>query len=273
LRIFSILPDTELATRQAVRVTADRHPGFPCRVSLRDARAGETLLLLNYEHLPVATPYRSRHAIYVRENAAEARLEVDEIPEVLRTRLLSLRSFDDAGMMIDADVVQGRDLAVCNRAHVRITQCSVPARPQRQARVFRGSGRTCASLGQVAPQCRRIHAEHPPKASAQAFRATEAARSSHLFDGTAVTGERAAGRLGAQTFDSFRRAHSRFCQKGPGKIARTHAGIFGQRRYAVPFTKIAAHMIQEAREAPMCALHPQQRRELRLSAGPAVVNH
>jgi len=102
---------TELAVHQAVRVTADRYPGFPCRVSLRDARAGETLLLVNYEHLPVATPYRSRHAIYVRENAAEARLQVDEIPEVLRTRLLSLRSFDDAGMMIDADVVPGCDLA------------------------------------------------------------------------------------------------------------------------------------------------------------------
>jgi hypothetical protein len=105
------LTDAELADHQAVRVTADRHPGFPCRVSLCDAQAGETLLLVNYEHLPVATPYRSRHAIYVRENAAEARLEVDEIPEVLRTRLLSLRSFDSAGMMIDADVMQGRDLA------------------------------------------------------------------------------------------------------------------------------------------------------------------
>jgi hypothetical protein len=104
------LSDKELAAHQAVRVTADRQPGFPCRVSLRDARAGETLLLLNYEHLPVATPYRSRHAIYVRENAVEAHLGVDEIPEVLHTRLLSLRSFDDAGMMIDADVAQGHAL-------------------------------------------------------------------------------------------------------------------------------------------------------------------
>jgi hypothetical protein len=105
------MSDAELAVRQAVRVTADRHPGFPCRVSLRDARAGESLLLVNYEHLPVATPYRSRHAIYVRENAAEARLEVDEIPEVLRTRLLSLRSCCDGGVMFYAHVVQGRDLA------------------------------------------------------------------------------------------------------------------------------------------------------------------
>jgi hypothetical protein len=70
-----------------------------------------TLLLLNYEHLAVATPYRSRYAIYVRENAVEARLDVDEIPEVLQMRLLSVRAFDRAGMLIDADVVQGSDLA------------------------------------------------------------------------------------------------------------------------------------------------------------------
>jgi hypothetical protein len=105
------LPDAELATRAAVRVRADRHPGFPCRVSLRDARVGETLLLVNYEHLKVATPYRSRHAIFVLENATEAQLEVGEIPEVLRSRLLSLRAFDNTGMMIDADVMQGRELA------------------------------------------------------------------------------------------------------------------------------------------------------------------
>lgn len=106
------LSDTELAARAAVRVTADRLPGFPCRVSLCEAQAGELLLLLNYEHLSVASPYRSCHAIYVRENASEAQLEVDEVPEILRTRLLSLRAFDEEGMMIDADVMQGRDLVV-----------------------------------------------------------------------------------------------------------------------------------------------------------------
>lgn len=105
------LPDTELAARGAVRVTADRYPGFPCRVSLCDALQGEVLLLLNYEHLAVASPYRSCHAIYVRENARDAQPEVDEVPEVLRTRLLSLRAFDDAGVMIDADVMEGRCLA------------------------------------------------------------------------------------------------------------------------------------------------------------------
>src|SRR5581483_8202710 len=61
------LSDEELASRSIQRHTADVSPGFPCRVSLQDAAPGETLLLLNYEHLSVASPYRSRYALYVRE--------------------------------------------------------------------------------------------------------------------------------------------------------------------------------------------------------------
>jgi hypothetical protein len=104
------LSDAELAKQDIVRHTADRSPGFPCRVSLRDAEAGETLLLLNYEHLAVATPYRSRHAIYVREYAEEARVAVNDIPDVLRRRLLSLRAFDKQGMLLDADVADGHHI-------------------------------------------------------------------------------------------------------------------------------------------------------------------
>jgi uncharacterized protein DUF1203 len=105
------LPDRELASRGMLRRIADQRPGFPCRVSLRDADVGEAVLLLNYEHLPVASPYRSRHAIYVREHATEYRPGIDEVPEVLGMRLLSVRAFDADGMMLDADVVQGTDLA------------------------------------------------------------------------------------------------------------------------------------------------------------------
>ena len=101
------LPETSLTARGVVRRIADRRPGFPCRVSLREAEVGEPVLLLNHEHLAVAGPYRSRHAIYVREHAVQCRPEVNEVPEVLRTRLLSLRAFGDEGMMIDADVAEG----------------------------------------------------------------------------------------------------------------------------------------------------------------------
>jgi Protein of unknown function (DUF1203) len=105
------LSDAELAKQAIVRRTADKSPGFPCRVSLRDAEPGETLLLLNFEHLDVASPYRSRYAIYVREYAEEAQVAVNEVPAVLRGRLLSLRAFDKRGMLLDADVADGRDIA------------------------------------------------------------------------------------------------------------------------------------------------------------------
>ena len=100
------LSDAELAREGAIRMRADSKPGFPCRVTLEDAEPGEDLLLLNYEHLPVATPYRSRHAIFVREHAAASFDAIDRLPLMLRS-LMSLRAFDADGMMVDADVAEG----------------------------------------------------------------------------------------------------------------------------------------------------------------------
>jgi len=103
------LSDAELAQHCAVRRTVDADHGYPCRISLTDAGIGDEVILVNYEHLAVATPYRSRHAIYVREG--EVRFDaVDEVPQMLRKRLLSLRGFDGDGMMTSADVVEGRDI-------------------------------------------------------------------------------------------------------------------------------------------------------------------
>jgi hypothetical protein len=105
------LPDEALPAHRARRVVADSHPGYPCRVSLVDARIGESLLLVNYQHLDVDTPYRSGYAIYVREQADEAHPGINEIPPVLRTRLMSLRAMSAQGMLLAADVAEGAALA------------------------------------------------------------------------------------------------------------------------------------------------------------------
>ena len=105
------MSDADLAVRQVVRMTVVKKPDAPCRVTLADADIGEQVLLLNHEHLPVASPYRSAHAIFVRAGAAAAASFIDEVPEVLACRLLSLRGFDDAGMMQSAEVVDGAMLA------------------------------------------------------------------------------------------------------------------------------------------------------------------
>ena len=101
------LSDGELAKCRARRVVANGS-GFPERIEMRDAEPGETLLLVNFEHQDADTPYRSSHAVYVREGATE-RWSGDYLPEVMRKRLLSLRAFSSEGSMVDADVVEGRD--------------------------------------------------------------------------------------------------------------------------------------------------------------------
>ncbi len=106
--LFS-LSDAELAQRLAVRRTVDEEHGFPCRISLTDANVGDEVILVNYGHLDVASPYRSRHAIYVREGEVPFDA-VDTVPDMLGRRLLSLRGFDAEGMMTAADVVDGRHL-------------------------------------------------------------------------------------------------------------------------------------------------------------------
>jgi hypothetical protein len=101
------LSDEALAAMGVKRCIVDKKPGFPDRVEVRDLEIGETALLLNYTHQAANNPYRASHAIFVREGA-EARYDrVDEIPEVLRLRPISLRAFDADDMMIDADVADG----------------------------------------------------------------------------------------------------------------------------------------------------------------------
>lgn len=104
------LDDDALAARGVKRCIVDENPGFPDRVELRDLEPGERVLLLNYEHQPADTPYRSSHAVFVREGANVRYDRINEIPEVMRSRPLSLRAFDRDGMMLDADLVDGKDV-------------------------------------------------------------------------------------------------------------------------------------------------------------------
>jgi hypothetical protein len=104
------LSDDELAARGAVRRIADaRQPGYPCRISLTDSKPGDELILVNYEHHAVASPYRMRFAVYVRkgEQMFDA---ADTVPEQLRTRTLAVRGFDAGAMMTGWELTEGKDL-------------------------------------------------------------------------------------------------------------------------------------------------------------------
>jgi hypothetical protein len=104
------LSDEELAKHGAKRYVADSTPGYPDRIEVRDAEPGETLILLNYIHQPADNPYRASHAIFVREGAETAYDRINEIPDAMRLRQISLRAFDADDLMVDADLVDGREI-------------------------------------------------------------------------------------------------------------------------------------------------------------------
>ena len=54
-------------------VTADAHPGYPCRLSLEDATVGETLYALSYEHQAAQNPYRASGPYFRSPGAAAGR--------------------------------------------------------------------------------------------------------------------------------------------------------------------------------------------------------
>jgi Protein of unknown function (DUF1203) len=107
--LFS-LSDEELAATGAVRrIADDRNPGYPCRVSLTDSNPGDELILVNYEHHAVDSPYRMRFAIYLR--AGDKTFDAfDTVPDQLRARMRAVRAFDTGAMMIGHALVDGKEL-------------------------------------------------------------------------------------------------------------------------------------------------------------------
>ena len=107
--LFS-LDDDELAQKGARRLVVDAKPGFPCRVSLQDAEIGERVILVPYVHHDVESPYRASGPIFVRETAKQIELAPGEIPEVVAGRVMSVRAYNDKGMMVNAAVTPGKEL-------------------------------------------------------------------------------------------------------------------------------------------------------------------
>jgi hypothetical protein len=101
------LSDAELAEHGAARRIADGRR--PCRISLSDANPGDELILVNYEHHAVSSPYRMRFAIYIRRGE-ETFDAIGEVPDQLRKRTLAVRGFDASGMMTGWEIVEGTNV-------------------------------------------------------------------------------------------------------------------------------------------------------------------
>jgi len=107
--LFS-LDDNELAQKGVHRMIVDAKPGFPCRVSLQDAEIGERVILLPFVHHDVESSYRASGPIFVCETAKQVELAPNEIPDVVASRMMSVRAYNDKGMMINAAVTPGSQL-------------------------------------------------------------------------------------------------------------------------------------------------------------------
>jgi hypothetical protein len=99
-----------LAARGIVRERINECPGAPCRITLDDIPVGDNALLLSHTHQPAATPYRQAGPIFV-SRAGQAWDAINVAPPALARRILSLRGYDIAGMMIAAALTPGADLA------------------------------------------------------------------------------------------------------------------------------------------------------------------
>ncbi len=102
-----LLGDTELEAIGARRMYADEADAYPCRISLMRVPVGEELLLLNHVHQPSASsPYRASGPIFVSRSAATGHYR-GELAPMLKDRLLSLRAYDAAALIVDAEVAEG----------------------------------------------------------------------------------------------------------------------------------------------------------------------
>ncbi|MCP5028473.1 MAG: DUF1203 domain-containing protein [Actinomycetia bacterium] len=99
-----------LRRQDGIRYVADVQPGFPCRRCLRDAEVGEELILVSHDPFTHDTPYRSASPIFLHSSPCTPAVEPDELPSQLTIRQLSVRSFDQDEMMIDAAVIDGSEL-------------------------------------------------------------------------------------------------------------------------------------------------------------------
>jgi hypothetical protein len=93
-------------------LTVDAPSGYPCRLTLEEARPGERILLCRHRPFEAITPYTEEGPIFARPDAAPARLPPGALPPFMAMRkLLSVRRYDRAGAIAGADVVRPDDCA------------------------------------------------------------------------------------------------------------------------------------------------------------------
>jgi len=108
---FFKMSDAQLLAHSIVKTIVTEANSTPCRVSLKDADVGATVLLLNHQHLQGQTPFQASHAIFVTQDVQQSYPEVNQVPQVIHSRMVSIRAFDKQQMMVQADIAQGLEVS------------------------------------------------------------------------------------------------------------------------------------------------------------------
>lgn len=117
---FTFVPLTS-ATAEALRddIAAGRlparrvvlgEPGGPCRHCLRHGEVGEAMLLFTYQPFAGRGPYAVPSPIFLHADPCARQDETSEVPELLRSGLRAVRSYDAAHDLVDGDVVPGASI-------------------------------------------------------------------------------------------------------------------------------------------------------------------
>lgn len=113
--IASTVRERFLATGLDERGNVVRHmvsagDGAPCRHCLKDAGAGEPMLLGSYNLLGPAGIYWTPSPIFLHAEACARYEGADEVPEIVSVRQVSIRSYDADDMCLYdlGQVVDGR---------------------------------------------------------------------------------------------------------------------------------------------------------------------
>src|SRR5437870_6892912 len=92
---------------------ADAPRGFPCRVCLEEAKVGEEVLLFSYSPFERPVPYRSVGPVFVHARSCAPYGPRASVPELMRSRLISLRAYDSRRSEEHTSELQSRGHLVC----------------------------------------------------------------------------------------------------------------------------------------------------------------
>jgi hypothetical protein len=104
---FFELSDAQLKQSGMSKVIVDADFGYPDRISLEDVPIGTELILLNFEHQPEPSAFQSKGPIFVsRSSSSITKTLQNEIPASMAERTMSLRAYNDEGMMVEGCVLE-----------------------------------------------------------------------------------------------------------------------------------------------------------------------